>query len=471
MAGPYNMSWSSAVTLTRTHGKFGMEQGTTSRQVNHILTEDDINKETFIVNFHKIFRYDFEIYIYGYVWPLLAVIVATVNSTLLYIFAKRHFMSRNVTHLLIGMLCLFDTLTLVIPSLAYVYVFVYMGIVSYLPYDLCSIWYFLTDMASTICHSTANLLTVTLAFQRCLSVTYPLQVGRWCTTQRTVIAAIICFAICVIPETINSLMFERKSVDVRLKDNKTISACSLEPLIDDVTIAYIPHIFVWLLLFKVIPCILLIVFGTIMIRQLRKATKVRSYLLHGKSSSAHHQRREAKLTVMIGWVIGILLVLEIPGSILVVLHVISMVFHVDIICREDLETILAVLYLIVISTFVSNFVIYYVNCEEFRTYFNHMITCSKKQRDTGTVHSKASNVSIISDTSEDGSMSALHMSTYRTLENVIDQRSPTQTVKNGDNASNKKVLFRQNTSENSQNGTTCGVPKNNSSLNQMTSYL
>ncbi|XP_033747156.1 sex peptide receptor-like [Pecten maximus] len=466
--------------------KFGMEKSSTSHQANHRLTIDGIDRDVFIVNFEKIFRYHFEIYIYGYAWPLVALVIVVLNSILLYIFAKKRMMTRNVTHLIIGAICLFDMLTLVLPGLAYVYVFGFLGIVSYLPYNLCSTWYFLTEISPTVCHSTANLLTVTLAFQRCLSITYPLQVGRWCTTRRTFVTVIGCFVICIVPEIVNSFMVGQKKVDMPLKDNTTFAACSVEPVNNDVAMAYFPHVIVWLLGFKIIPCILLIVFGAIMIRQLRKATRARCYLLQVKNATAHQHHREAKLTVMISWVIGIFLVFEVPGSILVALYTISMVFHVNIICRQDLETTLSFMYILVILTFISNFVIYCVCSSEFRTYLKHMIPFSRNQKDKEIIHSKTSNISIVSLTSENGDMPSTSRDPDHTSDVVNDTQAHTlsQNVRHDGNTVKTTFLLYTET----QNGTTCGDLQDggattneginnsqrhtrNGSMHQMSSYL
>ncbi|XP_060072661.1 sex peptide receptor-related protein 2-like [Ylistrum balloti] len=381
--------------------KFGMESSATSRHASHRVKLEGMDMEFFIVNFEETFRYHFEIYIYGYAWPFLTLIVVVLNSIILYILAKKRMMTRNVTHLVIGTICLFDMLTIVIPGCAYVYVFDFLGIRTYLPYDLCSTWYLLTSIVPTVCHSTVNLLTVLLAFQRCLSVTYPLQVSRWFTAQRTVTAMLTCFVISIVPEIVDIFRFGHHRVDIYLEGNATFSACSMEPVTDDVTMIYIPHVIVSLLLFKVIPCILLIVFGIIMIRQVRRAARMRCYLLHVirnddhvKHARAHEHHREVKLTIMISWVIGVFLVFEVPAAILVALSVISLVFHVDIICRDDLETTLSLMYIIVIATFVSNFVIYYVCCYEFRAYFKHMMTHARKSTAKEAVHSKISNTKI-----------------------------------------------------------------------------
>ncbi|OWF53710.1 hypothetical protein KP79_PYT15799 [Mizuhopecten yessoensis] len=477
--------------------RFGMERSGNSRQANHRLDVGGIDMDFFIVNFENTFRYHFEIYIYGYAWPLLTLIIVVLNSIILYIFSKKRMLTKNVTHLIIATICLFDMLTLVIPALAYVYVFDFLGIRTYLPYDVCATWYLLIDISPRLCHNTVILLTVHLAFQRCLSVTYPFKVGRWCTTRRTIAAMFVCFVVSVVPEAVDATMYRQRRVYIYLGDNTTFVACSVEPVTDDVTMTFIPYIFVWVLVFKVIPCILLIVFGAIMIRHVRRAAKVRCYLLHVnrqddfvKHERAHEHHREVKLTIMIGWVIGTFLVFEVPAAILIVLSVISLVFHVDIICPDDLETTLSLLYIIVITTFISNFVIYYVCCKEFRSYVKDMLTCCRKRSEIEAMHSKLSNtpITVISQTSEDEEMSSTSRGQGHAGDSVNESQTSnsTRTLPNGVHESIVCNMCSLQP-ERDLNGVTCGSIQDgstntnedskgnqhviNGSLHHMSSYL
>jgi hypothetical protein len=66
----------------------------------------------------------------------------------------------STTHIYLAAITTMDTLTIIFPSIIYFHIFVILDIDDYLPYNLCRVWYYFTDIFPVTFHAAAILLTV-----------------------------------------------------------------------------------------------------------------------------------------------------------------------------------------------------------------------------------------------------------------------------------------------------------------------
>ncbi|CAG2235747.1 unnamed protein product [Mytilus edulis] len=135
--------------------------------------------QPYAYNFQNVYNYGYETKLYGYVWPSLGLTVLILNVLMIVIFIRTRMSS--TTHMYLAAITTLDTLTIIFPSIVYFHVFVVLDIEDYLPYNLCKMWYYFTDIFPVTFHASAILLTVCLADQRCLCAAYPLSVAQWFT--------------------------------------------------------------------------------------------------------------------------------------------------------------------------------------------------------------------------------------------------------------------------------------------------
>ncbi|XP_052072839.1 probable G-protein coupled receptor AH9.1 [Mytilus californianus] len=345
--------------------------------------------QPYAYNFQNVYNYGYETKLYGYVWPSLGLTVLILNILMIVVFIRTRMSS--TTHMYLAAITTLDTLTIIFPSIVYFHVFVVLDIDDYLPYNLCKMWYYFTDIFPVTFHASAILITVCLAGQRCLCAAYPLSVAQWFTTKVTFVSIVGCILIAVIFEVSEFILYTFDRVDI-FRSNETISGCKISIgrlETDEVRKYQISHFIVRVAIFELIPCVILIILDIIMLRKVHQAQTWR------KSSSSNLQKSRrrnssvtstsTRLTILTLWFVGVFLIVEIPVVIILSIYAAGMLLSKTIVPLNELYTASVFSNFLVMLSFPLNFFIYFCCSKAFRVEAIRLLTCrvsrkSKMQR-------------------------------------------------------------------------------------------
>lgn len=137
--------------------------------------------------------YDFNIVIYGYILPSIALLIISVNILMIAVFARGKF--RSASHVVLIALAtanILQVISIITPS---IYFYALGFAEEYVPYGWCALRHLLLTSIPNICSTWARLLTAILSIQRYVIASFPIMAKSILKVKRTIV--IITLLLCI----------------------------------------------------------------------------------------------------------------------------------------------------------------------------------------------------------------------------------------------------------------------------------
>ena len=336
--------------------------------------------------------------------PVVAIITISLNVLFMVTFIRERMLSAN--DLVLMAIGISDSLTILIPSCASVYMYVDGTFPDYIPYEYCQVWGYLTKYLPTITHNASVWLTIVLAVQRYLIIAKPFYARRLCVQSTSVSVIILVYVLAIlsnlcrfidtvyVPVTIVSAKIQQKSEYTVDAGNSSASSeygmavvetarlCNESKLIETCRAVYTEtfekfgiwyeFVYYWfvILFVKFIPCTCLIVLDTLMLRSLRNAEVFRqsvSVFAHDNTQGPRIGRRESKrMAIILVIVIIIVALVEIPIGVILVLWTLEMIHATTTLTEETLSQMAKIANVVIYISYPIIFTLYCCMCVKFR---------------------------------------------------------------------------------------------------------
>ncbi|XP_069140923.1 sex peptide receptor-like [Argopecten irradians] len=251
------------------------------------------------------FNMDYALPVYGYITPALSIVVTVTNILFVAVFAKSGM--KSPTHILLRFMAISDTLTVVIPTPCFIYIYLLRNYEEFLLYELCTVWDLFTNFIPAITHTASIWLTVVLAFQRFLCVCFPLNVKIWFNSTRTYIIIIVTYLLAICSNV--SRFLEKDVIPVKLNSmlnpGEVIRGCvyNYNDWMIESGIEYL-KVYYWLraIVVQLVPCIVMAVFNGIVLYKIKVAERRRITLRSGMMNlpgTNVQESRESRVTTLL----------------------------------------------------------------------------------------------------------------------------------------------------------------------------
>ena len=337
--------------------------------------------------------------------PVVAVITIALNVLFMVTFIREKMLSAN--YLVLMAMGISDSLTVLIPSCASVFMYFDGTFPDYIPFEYCQVWGYLTKYLPTITHNASVWLTLVLAAQRYLIISKPFYARRFCVQRTSVSAIILVYVLAIlsnlcrfidteyVPVTIvstevqptrgYSVGAEKSSVinDYGMTVAETARICNESSKHIETCRAVYTDTFekfgIWyeffyywfvILFVKFIPCLCLIILDTLMLRSLRNSEVFRqsvSVLAHDKTQGPRVGRRESKrMTIILVVVIIIVVIVELPIGVTLVLWTLNMIHAISTLTEETLSRMSKIANVVIYISYPIIFTLYCCMSVRFR---------------------------------------------------------------------------------------------------------
>ena len=335
---------------------------------------DRMDQEAMIMDLYTAYT----VPIHGYLTPALCFVVLLSNILFLIVFAVRKM--NSPTHVILKAIAVSDTLTILLPTPCFVYMYFLGNYTEYVPYDLCLVWDSFVTLLPTITHTASTWLTCLLAIQRYICVSFPLNVRLWCGMKRTYIFVVTIFILatgCHIGR-----FFETEIVKVttasKTDPSQTMEGCHRKPNSDFVSLEYqIAYYWVRAVFVNILPCIVMVTFSSIMLVKIRRAEKSRRTFLRRRSTfgSGENEPRESLLTTwLVIFIMNSVIIVEMPIAVYFILYTTSVTTGQVIIPLDLVLPVEIILNLVVQASYPLLFVMYCFMSDNFRKTLKNILS-------------------------------------------------------------------------------------------------
>lgn len=321
-----------------------------------------------------------------------------------------------------------DTLTVLIPAAAIVYMYADGTMPDYIPFQYCQIWGYLTKYLPTITHNASVWLTVVLAYNRFIAIRHPFLLRRLCLPRRSVfiiigiyILATVCH-ICRFLDTdyipvklvsiknwneaveMSNLIFNQSGakdtshISVEMNKDTLKDICESSEGIETCRAVYKPvfgdfqfyeFCYYWfvILFVKFIPCITMIILDTMMLRSLHHAEQMRTFMSVQNTNSNtgspltgsrfYQSRRMTVITIV---AIIIVVLVELPIGVILIFWTLSEVHGQQLITERTLSLLSRVANYSVYISYPVIFLLYCCISAKFRSSFCRLCCCSNRKK-------------------------------------------------------------------------------------------
>ncbi|GMT05857.1 hypothetical protein PENTCL1PPCAC_28031, partial [Pristionchus entomophagus] len=331
----------------------------------------------------------FEEGIYGKVFPVLVIFVIVANVMVALVLSKRHMVTP--TNVVLKYMAIADLFVGLTPLPWTMFYFTFKNFEDQeLRVELwwCYVQKYSMDAFPPIFHNIAMWLTVLLAGQRFISISYPMYSRSLCNVSNVRICTFVIGAIslvCGLPKSFD-YNFGLFDGSVITEQNQTtphhLRTCFLLPT------AIVRHLgenvffstYFWTrsIFFVIVPCTLLIALNAGLLRGIRKAQQRKERLLREKRSrDAQRQTDSNSTSIMLVVIVSIFLMVNLPQAMFMVIMCIEQTFpgNESILNWKYAGVFLAVNNMLVMATYPINFAIYCFMSSSFRQTFRAMF-CS-----------------------------------------------------------------------------------------------
>ena len=337
---------------------------------------------------------------------VITAITVIMNGLFIGIFIREKMLSANY-FILIAM-AVSDSLTVLIPTCAIVYMYTDGKYPDYIPYEYCRLWGYLTKYLPTITHNASIWLTLVLAVQRYLIIRKPFIARRLCVRRTSLSAIITVYILATLSHLCRFLDTEYVPVKIipveiatsagytdTTENNSQIhinkvppttvpveQICNSSNEINTCRAVYtetFSRFGVWyefcyywfvILFVKFIPCTCLIVLDTLMLKSLRHSEMFRLNITvfdGEKSQSLRSARRESRrMTIVLVVVIIIVIMVELPIGVILVLWTLDIIHSTATVNEKTLSTMARVANSVIYVSYPIIFTLYCCMCVKFR---------------------------------------------------------------------------------------------------------
>ncbi|CAG2187372.1 unnamed protein product [Mytilus edulis] len=272
---------------------------------------------------------------YVFILPVVALVALVTNITIGIVIVKEKLVS-SANIIMIG-IAVSDTLTVLSPTPLLVTIY-WQNFAKEVPFDLCVVWEYFMKNICAVTHTASVWLTMYLGINRYLGICHPFVMRRRCTIKSTVQTIFFIY-------TVSVLFHLCRFVDTKyvpeFVSNSSTNTCSARyaDWVGDVNnqrtyecIYYWCHI----ICISIIPCSVLLILDTIMLRQIRKSEIKRSIFQteNQKEASKRKQSDSIRTTKIIVTILAIVCVLELSLGTILALWTLNMMGYLTI--SEDI---------------------------------------------------------------------------------------------------------------------------------------
>ncbi|CAJ0584405.1 unnamed protein product, partial [Mesorhabditis spiculigera] len=322
---------------------------------------------------------DLEEVIYGKIFPVLIFLVVIANLTVAVVLSKKHMLSP--TNVVLKYMAIADLLVGLVP-LPWTLFYFTMG--NYRQTEHMEIWWcymakFSMDAIPPIFHNIAMWLTVLLATQRYVSISYPFYSRHLCSVKNVRLATMIIMVVslvCGFPKSIdlNYMLYEGwifEGDGWSYTRNCLVGHTYVLKLVGMNTY-YNLYFWTRAILFIIIPSILLIILNALLIKGIRKAEKRKNRLLRERRPREAAKQTDSNSTsVMLVIIVTIFLVVNLPQAFFMGILCVCETFKIRLHILDGLFPVVFLLVnnMLVMATYPINFWIYCVMSSSFRQTF------------------------------------------------------------------------------------------------------
>ena len=235
--------------------------------------------------------------VYGFIVPLLALLVITVNLLIIIIFSKPHI--RSHTTFILTIIAISDSLNIAIPSILYVHYYTLDKHNDYVPFNLCFITYVSLHLLPDLFNLISVWSTILLACIRFRCLQSPFRARELHTNRRIAIGITFVVIIALFVHLPTVVMFDFIPANVTsFVTNETMKTCVVATAKALNKVCAFREIHIWIELFanSFIPCFTLIALDIAILCTLRKAAVKRLSLHTLGSAFQFSSRRKSSVT-------------------------------------------------------------------------------------------------------------------------------------------------------------------------------
>ncbi|CAI4223741.1 unnamed protein product [Auanema sp. JU1783] len=324
---------------------------------------------------------DLEELVYGKIFPVIVMFAIVSNMTVAVVLSKKHMITS--TNLVLKYMAVAELLVGLIP-LPWTLFFFTMKHYEHNE-DLELWWCYLNkysmDALPPIFHNIAMWLTVLLAAQRYVSISYPMYSRSICNLRNVRIATLVITAVsfgCGLPKSFDYYLDVVDSwvLSGFFPDFRYTRACTSKatPFLLFVGPTLFYNIYFWTrtIFFITLPSILLVILNILLIRQLRLAELRKIRLLKEKRSEEAARQRDINSTsYMLVFIVSLFLIVNLPQAAFMGVLCVCETFHIRVALLDGIFPAVFLLSsnMLVMATYPINFGIYCFMSSSFRQTF------------------------------------------------------------------------------------------------------
>lgn len=328
----------------------------------------------FIVNFTHMRSLSLSVPVYGYVTPLLLLITLITNSIVVAVLSRPHM--KSPTNFILCAMAISDVITLGTPVPIFMYQYTFGYHREPVPCFLAHLNVLVTDIIPTIFHSASVWLTLMLAIQRYIYVCHPTRARAWCTLPRVKCGTIGIYLVATsynIPR-----LFEKQFFTKEIPWNCQVTAQCF--FVFELWSNQFLTFFYWFRVTCVncLPCLLLVIFNTLLVISLNKAQAKRKKLISERKHESSKQRDSNCTTMMLVAIVCVFLIVELPLACIVLLVIIQNTCDCVIIEMSLLTSMITFSNLCIALSYIIYFPIYCSMSRQFRETFKEIFIKPKQ---------------------------------------------------------------------------------------------
>ncbi|KAH3827439.1 hypothetical protein DPMN_129376 [Dreissena polymorpha] len=323
----------------------GLDQHSNHNDTDPTFDDDSYSFDDYYHE-HVYSIFDFEIVIYGYIWPVLVIFTCLCNCLVIVGFLRKNM--RTSTNIILVLIAISDSLTglVTLPATFYVYSSEQM----LLSKDWCNATMITRLYIARAFHTISVWETVLLGFQRFLHVRHPAVANRWCTMKKTI-------GIVAVMYVLSFLLHMYHAFDIKTSDG----FCHWE--LKEPCGWGCAYIWASFILGHAIPCVALVAFTTLMLRSVSQRPGSKSV----DNNVRRRREQNRNMTIAVLLIVVIFLIPELPYGLFYLLTMILIHSGQKILPLRTNRIIHATYELALVLSFHLNFWVYCVMIRSFRS--------------------------------------------------------------------------------------------------------
>ena len=320
---------------------------------------------------------EYAIPLFGYVFPILFIIILVTNTLVVVALSKPHMRSPMNAVFIVIALC--NILTALFPAPWFLYMYTFGNHYKPLtPAVACYCYYWMWADLPSLFHTVSIWLTLALAVQRYIYICHPATALTWCTMPRVLKGIAWTFVAAILHESAGFVDFAVIPEEITWK-GKLPSPCLakvadwvvewLEPGSPEVYFSY--YYLIRVILVHLCPAASLIVLNILLLREMRKSQLKRQQLVKDNmegSEECQNLMNSYSTTLMLFVVITVFLGVHVPKAVLSIVHVIF-IFTENLVNYHLMDTLFLINNFLIYVSFPMNFAIYCCMSRQFRATF------------------------------------------------------------------------------------------------------